>query len=252
MSVLLALGSGPWARLYARMLSHRGVSAECVEGFEEARRLLSGRSFRAAVIDLRGSEEAWSLLQEAAGANPPVRVIALASSPAAQTLRRRAYGSGAWELIEVPTGPAGRFFPSVGAAVLRALDGGVPPAVLFVDDAAAVVSGLGALLALEGFQVEAASTAAEARRLLECRPYALVIVEPRRPGPDGFLVLRDVSRLQPGLPAIVLSAARDDRTFLKAVEMGARACLWKLSEPEEILRQVREAAGAAAGHPERA
>ena len=57
----------------------------------------------------------------------------------------------------------------------------------------------------------------------------------------GQRILQTV--LQPGVPVLVLTAAMDDGTFIRAVELGARACLWKLSEPEEILGGVRAALG---------
>lgn len=102
-----------------------------------------------------------------------------------------------------------------------------------------MTEGIGVLMADEGCRVDGAGSCAEAIRRMQGRPYDLIITEIHRQGTDGFQVLREAADLQPGVPVIVLTTTCDDEAFLRAVELGARACLSKLSEPEEILGEVR-------------
>ena len=83
------------------------------------------------------------------------------------------------------------------------------------------------------------------------RDYILIVTETCHAGPDGFQVLRDAARLQPGVPVVVFTAALDDDTFLRAIELGARACVWKLAEPDEIMQEIRTVTQPGAAHSSR-
>jgi DNA-binding NtrC family response regulator len=70
------------------------------------------------------------------------------------------------------------------------------------------------LIEEEGFLVEPAGSVSEALRMMATRDYTLILTETCHAGPDGFRVLREAARLQPGVPVVVFTAAFDDDTFL--------------------------------------
>ncbi|HZI93130.1 MAG TPA: response regulator [Patescibacteria group bacterium] len=225
---------------YVSAFKEAGVQAEAAADPQSALWLLAGGDYRVVVLPLTGVELQWEVVSAALWTRPPARVIALAAGPVDPALRRRAYGAGVWELGELPrhvTRGGGEPVPSLVPAVRRALREAVP-AVLLVDDCAEVAEGIGSIIAGEGFRVETAANPAEAVKLMSTAEYALVITETLRAQQDGFEVVREAARLQPGVPVIVFTATLDDETFLRSVELGASACLWKLAEPEDVEREI--------------
>jgi len=233
------------------LLRHDRVVAETAADPQTALWLLAGGHYRVVVLDLQASELAREVIAAALWIRPPARVVALARGPVDPALRRRAYSAGVWELLELPAASARASTAAILSAVKRGIGESPAPAVLFVDDCGEITDGVGSLISDEGFRVDPAATTAEALRLMAVNPYALIITETRRIGPDGFEVMRQAPRLQPGVPVIAFTASLDDDTFLKAVELGARACVWKLSEPEEILEEILGAMGPGHARPRR-
>jgi CheY-like chemotaxis protein len=201
---------------------------------------LAEGSIAVVVIAVTPQGPCWEVVEAALWQRPPARVIALASAADLPNLRRRAYQAGVWELAELPQ--AGRPRPPAAllASVKRGLERREAGAILLVDDSPDVRDGIGGLIQEEGYRVETAATATEAARKLRGRTWALIITEVRKAGPDGYEVLREAARLQPGVPVVVLTAALDDAAFMRCVELGASACLWKLAEPDEILQRIQE------------
>lgn len=240
MRVLFVESSTISFEVYVSAFREAGVQAEAAPDAQAALWLLAGGDYRVVVLPLTGGELQWEIVSAALWRRPPARVIALAEGPVDPALRRRAYGAGVWELGELPRhvsrGDRGKV-PSLVPAVRRALRE-VTPAVLFVDDCSEVVEGIGSMVAEAGYRVETASTAQDAVKMMSSGDYALVITEAGRAGQDKFQVVREAAKLQPGVPVVVFTANMDDETFLKSVELGASACLWKLAEPEEIAREI--------------
>ncbi len=224
----------------ARHLEASGMPVVRESDLDRAVRIVKEGGVRVVAMTLDDSPAAWRLVAAAAGSADPARVVAVASRPIAADLRRRAYGAGVWELIEAPAGPS-RHAALLLDGVRRALSERLDPCVLFVDACSDITDGIGSLIADEGFVVEAATTTAEAVRLMSARDYSLVITEVRRPGPDGFEVIRSAHRLQPGVPVVVLTASPGDAVLLRAIELGARDCLWKLAETDAILGALKDA-----------
>ena len=202
--------------------------------------LLARGEHRVVVLDIESGPLAWEVIAGALWSRPPARVIGLAQGPVQPAMRRRAYGSGVWELIETTTESNGTRGEVIDA-VRRAAVGAREPAALFVDECSEITEGIGSLLAGEGFTIETASTTEEAVARLSRKEYAIIITEARRIGPDGFEVMRRAARIQPDAPVVVLTACLDDEVFYRAVELGARGCIWKLSEPDDILREIMDA-----------
>jgi DNA-binding response OmpR family regulator len=226
--------------VYVKAFREAGVQADSASDAQAALWLLAGGDFRVVVLPLTGDDLQWEVVSAALWMRPPARVIALAQAPVDPALRRKAYGAGVWELGELPQQIKrlpGEAVTSLVPAVRRALRETLP-VVLFVEDCSEIAEGVAALISDEGFRVETAGSAEKAVKMMSTADYALVIAETRRAEAGGIQVMREAARLQPGVPVVVFTATMDDQTFLRSVELGASACVWKLAEPEEIVREI--------------
>ncbi len=119
--------------------------------------------------------------------------------------------------------------------------------VALVDDQALVRAGFGALLAAEdGIEVvgEAADGEAALRLVRHTRP-DVVLMDIRMPGVDGLEATRQIAA-DPALGAVhvVLLTTFDlDEYVFEALRLGASGFLVKDTEPAELIRAVRLAAG---------
>ncbi len=233
----------------AAALRAAGLTVEVVDDIAAGLWVVAGGTCRVVVMELTDEGGRWELVEAALWQRPPARVIALAAA-IDPGMRRRAYEAGVWELGRLPAGSGSRVPATLLASIKEAVgDRRGGGQVLMVDDCRDVRDGIGAIVQDAGYRVDMASSASDAARRMRSGGYDLVLTEVRKAGPDGFQVIRDAARLQPGVPVVVLTAALDDASFMKCVELGASGCIWKLTEPEEILALIRDAL--AAGAPPR-
>lgn len=241
MRVLLVGPLGPPLASCARILGEAGLTAERADDHRAALDLLAGGGFAAVVLGEQIEGLAWDVVAAALRAVPAARVIAAAPTPVDPAMRLRAYAAGVYDLVERSGQGHSRHAVALADAVMKALEPAEPPAALIVDGCPEVIRILAELIAEEGCRVDVATSTAQAVRMMEARDYGLIVTETRRAGGDGFVVVREAARLRPAAPVVVLTASPDDQTFLRSVELGARACLWKLDEPGLIARAIRSA-----------
>ena len=60
------------------------------------------------------------------------------------------------------------------------------------------------------------------------------------PGRSGLDVLRDLQRVQPGLPVLVLSMHPEDQYGKRVLKAGASGYMNKESAPEELIKAIRK------------
>jgi DNA-binding response OmpR family regulator len=111
--------------------------------------------------------------------------------------------------------------------------------ILVIDDDEAIRSVLSRALAAEGLMIDLAGTAADGLRQARDAAYDLVILDLLMPGLDGFAVLRELLRDQPGQTVLVLSCLADVRYKVDCFELGARDYLTKPFSLAELLARVR-------------
>jgi two-component system response regulator FixJ len=114
------------------------------------------------------------------------------------------------------------------------------PEVHVVDDDAAVLDSLGALLEAEGFAVQ---TYASARAFLDAfQPSGpcCVISDVRMPGMDGLELLAKLGE-QGGIPPVILITGHGDIPMaVQAMKLGARDFIEKPWQSDQLLRAIRE------------
>ncbi len=125
--------------------------------------------------------------------------------------------------------------------------------VLVVEDDPAIREGLVDALGFDGHRVLQAADApagAESALRSDCD---LVLLDLMLPGGDGFDVLKEIRRLKPQLPVIVLTARGREADRVRGLRLGADDYVVKpfsvrelLARVEAVLRRSRAARGEAA------
>ena len=112
--------------------------------------------------------------------------------------------------------------------------------ILLVDDEVSIQRSLAPLLRSRGYEVEVASSGAEALREVAARPPDLMVLDLGLPDLEGIEVCRRV-RDASKLPIIVLTARGADADKVSALDLGADDYVTKPFSPEELLARIRVA-----------
>ncbi|MEE9316731.1 MAG: response regulator transcription factor [Rhodospirillales bacterium] len=110
--------------------------------------------------------------------------------------------------------------------------------LLIVEDDELVQSLLAAYMQNEDFKVSLASTGKEMLACVDSEPIDLVLLDLGLPDEDGLVLARQV-RARSSLPIIVLTARKEQKDRLAALEIGADDYLTKPFDPEELVLRVR-------------
>jgi CheY-like chemotaxis protein len=112
---------------------------------------------------------------------------------------------------------------------------------LFVDDNVAFADNLAEILRGEGAEVAVAETPADAIALASRTRFDTLVTDMRMPAMNGAQLVHEIRKIDPGLPAIVVTAYTGEYDLLVASEEGLLAVLPK---PTPIKRLI-ELLGAA-------
>ncbi len=117
--------------------------------------------------------------------------------------------------------------------------------ILITDDHAVVRRGLREILAdsLKDATFSEAGHADEALRLLARHSTHILVLDINMPGRSGLDLLKDVKRMYPRLPVIVLSVQPEDQYAVRCLRAGASAYINKDSAPEELAQAARKVMG---------
>lgn len=114
--------------------------------------------------------------------------------------------------------------------------------VLVVDDHPIVRHGLRRILT-EKFDrpvtVGEAGDGLEAIQAVERQPWDVVVLDIAMPHGGGLEVLREIQRLRPRTPVLVLSVQPEDPYAVRVLKAGAAGYLTKESAPEELVGALR-------------
>jgi two-component system, NarL family, invasion response regulator UvrY len=116
--------------------------------------------------------------------------------------------------------------------------------ILIIEDHAIVRVGIIRLLhdlLSEPLSVDEAASGAEALELIGTAQYDLALLDLSLPGRNGLDLLKQLRRLEPRLPVLVLSAYPDEQYAVRALRGGAAGYLNKGSAPEELKTAAEKA-----------
>ncbi len=117
-----------------------------------------------------------------------------------------------------------------------------PKRILAVDDSPTYLNELGEILRGQGYEVQLATSGAEALDLLAVQPADCVLLDLVMPGLDGLETCRRI-KAAPGLrntPVVIVTAIEDRRSMIDALAAGADDYLTKSSDGE-VLRARTQA-----------
>jgi DNA-binding response OmpR family regulator len=108
-----------------------------------------------------------------------------------------------------------------------------------VEDEKHLAAGLTLNFRLEGFAVDAASTAREARHLLASAEYQAIVLDVMLPDLDGFELCRRMREAGNFTPVIMLTARHSAEDRVQGLEAGADDYIIKPFDLAELLARVR-------------
>jgi two-component system, OmpR family, KDP operon response regulator KdpE len=112
--------------------------------------------------------------------------------------------------------------------------------ILLVDDEMSIQRSVVPLLRSRGYEVDAATTGADALAAVAARPPDLIVLDLGLPDLQGTEVCRRV-RETSEIPIIVLSARGAEADKVSALDLGADDYVTKPFGPEELLARIRTA-----------
>jgi DNA-binding response OmpR family regulator len=111
--------------------------------------------------------------------------------------------------------------------------------LLIIEDDRSIHKALAKLFDDEGYLIEFATDGAAGLAAFRAAPPALVILDLKLPRMSGRDVCREIRKLAPSLPIVVLSATADEADKVLLLELGADDYVTKPFSPREFLARVR-------------
>ncbi|MEW6754504.1 MAG: sigma-54 dependent transcriptional regulator [Candidatus Latescibacterota bacterium] len=111
--------------------------------------------------------------------------------------------------------------------------------ILIVDDDAAHRAMLRATLGTQDHAIAEADDGDVAVRRVESERLDLVLLDLKMPRVDGLEALREIRRLDPALPVLIMTAYASVDTAVQALKMGAFDYLTKPLDTDELLLSIR-------------
>ncbi|MDO9118425.1 MAG: response regulator transcription factor [Nitrospira sp.] len=113
--------------------------------------------------------------------------------------------------------------------------------ILLVDDHALVRRGVAHVLQedLPDLTIVEKGTALDALEAVHATPWDLVILDINLPDKSGLDALKDIKRISPDLPVLILSLYPEAQYARRALKAGASGYLTKDTAPEEVTTAVK-------------
>jgi len=115
--------------------------------------------------------------------------------------------------------------------------------VLAIDDEQIVLDSVSQILIDENYEVDVSLSGREGLDWAIERPYDIVLTDIRMPDIGGMRVLRDIKRVKPSLPVLIITGYATTKSAVQAMKLGAADYIEKPFEPEQLLEAVARAIG---------
>lgn len=109
---------------------------------------------------------------------------------------------------------------------------------LVIDDEQVVLDSVRRILEPEGYNVHTTTSGKDGIRIAAETPFDIVLTDIRMPFIDGFKVLRDIKRSNPGIPIVVITGYATVQSAVEAIQLGATNYIEKPFTPEQLLHVV--------------
>ncbi|MDR0339568.1 MAG: response regulator [Desulfovibrio sp.] len=114
--------------------------------------------------------------------------------------------------------------------------------ILVVDDEHEFLELMRNRLQKRGFTVDVAPTGEQALEMVGRRGYDAMVLDVKMPGIDGIEVLRQVKRLRPEMPVLLLTGHASVEAAMTSVETGAVDYLLKPVPINDLIMRLRDIA----------
>jgi two-component system, NarL family, invasion response regulator UvrY len=114
--------------------------------------------------------------------------------------------------------------------------------VIIADDHPVVLKGLKEIIQ-EGFEpveVEEAKRGYDLIKMIRTGEYDLVLLDISLPDINGLEVLKELKKIKPKLPVLIISMYPEEQYALRALKAGARGYLTKKSAADELVFAVKK------------
>jgi DNA-binding NtrC family response regulator len=111
--------------------------------------------------------------------------------------------------------------------------------VLAIDDEKIVLDSVRRILSDENCTVDTTLNGREGIQWATRQTYDLVLTDVRMPDLSGKIVLREIKRLKPNLPVVIVSGYATVSSAIQCMRMGAAHVLEKPFTPEELTQVVQ-------------
>lgn len=115
--------------------------------------------------------------------------------------------------------------------------------VLVVDDKRIVGDFFNLVLGCRGHQIKITQQGKEALDLILQESFDIVFVDIVMPQQDGIKILKEIKRISPQLPVVMMSGFSIDEKCEQSLQLGALSFLKKPIELEDVRRIIKEATG---------
>jgi DNA-binding NtrC family response regulator len=114
---------------------------------------------------------------------------------------------------------------------------------IVIDDEQIVLDSVSQILIDENYEVDVSLSGREGLDWAIERPYDIVLTDIRMPDIGGMRVLRDIKRIKPSLPVLIITGYATAKSAVQAMKLGAADYIEKPFEPEQLLEAVSRALG---------
>lgn len=113
--------------------------------------------------------------------------------------------------------------------------------ILIVDDEQSHRTMLKAVLSMEGYVISEADDGISAIKAVENEPFDLVLMDIRMTDMDGIEAMREIKKISPSIPVVMMTAYASVKTAVEALKSDAYDYLTKPLEIEELKILIQKA-----------
>jgi DNA-binding NtrC family response regulator len=111
--------------------------------------------------------------------------------------------------------------------------------ILVVDDDAIVIKSCKRILEAEGLEVSTVPSADEALEMIKKYEFDLLLIDVKMPKHDGVFLMREIKKVIPDMPIIVMSGYPTPETVSDVLKLGATQFIPKPFRPDELIKTIR-------------
>jgi DNA-binding NtrC family response regulator len=111
--------------------------------------------------------------------------------------------------------------------------------ILVVDDDAIVIKSCRRILEAEGLEVTTVPSADEALEVIKKYDFDLLLIDVKMPKHDGMFLMREILKIIPDIPIVVMSGYPTPETISDVMKLGATQFIPKPFRPDELVKTIR-------------